>query len=163
MKDRYIGKRCLEKIFTKGSDLKINPTEVTNYVDLKCSIRNTNDIVIPFNVEIKERYKNEINLKKYPNAELKVEKLNNMMKETPAGTKILYMVLLNSERCLLFELDKIDWDKIQKSDWVIKKTQFNEKSQSVSTPTYNIPYDLAKVDIDCRDIYEEYNRLKGNS
>ena len=77
-KDRYVASECLKWLMRKGTDLEITPTEITNYVDLNCSIINTKGKKVPFNVEIKERFKNKEQLKKYPNAELKEEKLERV-------------------------------------------------------------------------------------
>ena len=152
-KDRYVATKCLERLLYKGSDLQITPTEIEDYVDLNCSIINTKGNYVPFNVEIKERYKNEEQLAKYPNAELKVAKLERMKQATPTGTKLLYMVLLNEKECLLFDLDKIDWDLIPKRNWRIKQTQFNPNSPYISTPTYFIPYSAATATLDCSQYF----------
>ncbi len=152
-KDRYVAQKCLEKLLYKGSDLQITPTNIEDYVDLNCSVINTKGKKIPFNVEIKERYKDEEQLQKYPNAELKVAKLKRMKQATPTGTKLLYMVLLNEKECLLFDLNKIDWSNIPLRNWRIKQTQFNPNSPYVSTPTYFIPYSAATATLDCSEYF----------
>lgn len=154
--DRYVAARCLRKLLYKGKDLKINPTEITDYVDLNCSVINLKDKLIQFNVEIKERNKNEWQLKNYPHAELKVSKYNRMRQATPEGTRLLYMVLLNNKTMLLFDMDNLDWSKVEKRDWMIKITQMDDNSPYVATPTYFIPYDLAIARLDCSDYVEEY-------
>jgi hypothetical protein len=154
--DRYVASRCLRKLLYKGKDLQINPTKITDYVDLNCSVINLNDKLIQFNVEIKERNKNEWQMKNYPQAELKVAKYKRMRQSTPEGTKLLYMVLLNNQKCLIFDMDTLDWSKVEQKDWMIKITQMDENSPYVSTPTYFIPYELAVASVDCSEYVEEY-------
>lgn len=155
-KDRYVASECLKWIMRKGTDLEINPTEITDYVDLNCSIINTKGKKVPFNVEIKERFKDKEQLKKYPNAELKEAKLKRMKSETPEGTSLLYMVLLNREKCLVFNLSKLDFNKIEKKNWRIKRTQLNPNSDYVTVPTYFIPYSMADATMDCSNFFNQY-------
>lgn len=150
-KDRYVASLCLERIFQNRKNLSITATPITDSVDLRCSVDTT-----PFNVEIKERFKNEKNLEKYPFAELRVDKYNRMREETPKGTSLLYMVLLNEDRCLIFNLDKLDWSKVEKFDWWIKKTQVDPNSGYTKEPMYNIPYSLANVNISCSEYYKQF-------
>lgn len=150
IKDRYVANKCLNKVFT-NKNLLIYPTDISCSVDLKCFVNNR-----PFNVEIKERYKNGKQLEKYPNAELKVDKLRRMRLETPQGTPLIYMVLLNEEKCLMFNLDKLDWTTVEKRDWWIKRTQLDPNSDYVCTPTYFIPYSAATVTMDCKEFYTQY-------
>ena len=155
-KDRYVASECLKWLLRKGTNLNITPTEITDYVDLNCSVINQKGNNVPFNVEIKERFKNEQQLQKNPNAELKVDKLERMRSVTKKGTKLLYMVLLNNKTCYLFNLDKLDWSKVEKRNWRIKRTQFNPNSDYITVPTYFIPYELADVTMDCSNFFNDY-------
>lgn len=155
-KDRYVASECLKWLMRKGSELTILPTDTKDYVDLNCSVINTNNVKVPFNVEIKERFKNDDQLKKYPHAELKVDKLERMKSVTPDGTRLLYMVLLNNKTCYLFNLSNLDWSRVEKRNWRIKRTQFNPYSDYVTVPTYFIPYDMATVTMDCSNYFEDY-------
>lgn len=163
MKDRFVATQCLKKILYKGSNLQINPTQITDFVDLNCKVTNTYGKEIPFNVEIKERFKSEQNLLKYPNAELKVDKYNRMRFATPQGTKLFYMVLLNNEKCFLYDLDKLDWNKVQMKNWRIKKTQMNPNSEFITVPTFFIPYSEATCTIDCSEYFQQYQQQINNN
>ncbi len=154
--DRYVAEECLKWLMRKGKELIMIPTQITDYVDLNCSIINKEDKRVPFNVEIKERYKNEEQLAKYPCAELKEEKLERMKSITPEGTQLLYMVLLNKKECLIFNLSKLDWSKVEKRNWRIKRTQFNPYSDYVTYPTFFIPYDMAVAKCDCSNFFNQY-------
>lgn len=154
--DRYVASECLKEMLKKGRDLKITPTPITESVDLNCSVINLNDKLVQFNVEIKERNKSEEQLKKYPHAELKVDKYKRMKETTKEGTKLLYMVLLNNQTCLVFDLDNLDWSKVELRNWYIKRTQMNPNSGYVKTPTFFIPYELAVVNMDCSSYFKEW-------
>lgn len=150
-KDRYVAEKCLKKILSAGTNLQMSGTELTCSVDIKGEVTNKNNKRVAFSCEIKERNKSPEQLQKWPNAELKVEKLNRMKKDKRGI--LLYMVLLNEKECLLFNLSKINWATIPLRIWNIKKTQFNPNSPVVPTPTYFIPYDLAIKRIDCTEFY----------
>jgi len=155
IKGRFIGSKCLNKMFG-GRDLKIQPTAIKESVDLKCNAYGKSGKRANFNVEVKERYKNQENLKKYPYAELKVDKLNRMRKATPQGTKLFYMVLLNAKEMLLFDIDKIDFSKVKIFNWWTKKCQEDENSELIETPIYQIPYKLAIKKLDITQYFEDY-------
>lgn len=151
--DRYVATCCLHELLdNKSTSLTIVPTYTTCSVDLNCTVtQNGNEI--PFNVEIKERNRTPEELKKYPLAELKQDKLRRMKLETPQSTGLYYMVLLNKEKCMLFNLKKLDWSEIPLKNWWIKRTQANPNSDYVCTPTYMIPYDKAIATINCSKYY----------
>lgn len=77
-KDRFVASKCLAQILSSGTDLQLTATRISDYVDLYGEITNSKGKRVPFTVEIKERFKDKEQLAKYPNAELKVEKLERM-------------------------------------------------------------------------------------
>jgi hypothetical protein len=155
LKDRYIASQCLRHILNEGKNkVRIKPAGITSHIDLRCSFMN-----IPFYVEIKERYKDDVTLEEYPYAELKVKKYRSMCSITPDNVQLYYMVLLNEEKCMLFNLDRLDWNKVKTVTWHIKKTQYWDQSYYVDTPVYMIPYNLAEVTCDCSQYYDEYKMM----
>ena len=156
IQDRYVASECLKVIFQKGENLVIVPTDIRASVDLNCSVVNLKKDTIPFNVEIKERNKNEWQMKNYPYAELKVDKYRRMREATPEGTRLLYMVLLNNKTCYLFHMDKLDWTKVGQMDWTIKRTQMDPKSDYITVPTLLIPFEQACYTMDCSEYVNEY-------
>lgn len=155
-KDRFVASECLKWLCREGTNLQIAATEIQESVDLRCSIINNHNIRVPFNVEIKERYKSAEKLNSSPYAELKVDKYNRMRAATPEGTVLLYMVLLNQKTCLLYNLDKLDWSKVQTRNWRIKRTQMNPNSDYITVPTFFIPYSEATVCMDCSIFFQQY-------
>lgn len=158
--DRFIAEKCLADAFETGKNLNCIPTDITCSVDLYCSVENKSNNVIYFNTEIKERNKNYWQLKNYPTAELKVEKYQKMKEATPEGTKLLYMVLLNKKDCLIFDLDNIDFTKVNTDYWRVKETEYSGESKYKWYLTYFIPYSMAVKKVPCSEYYQKYKDLK---
>lgn len=154
-RDRYIATRCLEEAF-KGYEVNFTGTDLTCPVDLVGTVSDGN-VAGKFNVEVKERNKSPEYLKKYPTAELRVDKAKRMASVTPPGTVCLYIVLLNDETGYIYNLSCMDWSKVSVFDWRIKKTQVDSTSGYEVYPTYAIPMDLAVRKIDIRDYIQEWN------
>lgn len=155
LKGRYVAEKCLSELL-KNYEYTVTSTELSCPVDLKCCVTSTNN-EIKFNVEVKQRTKNEEQLLKYPNCELKVDKFNRMLTETPIGTSLIYMVLLNESTCYFFNLRKMDWNQVTTFDWRIKKTQVDPNSPYLVYPTYSIPTSLAFAKMDCSKYFQQWN------
>lgn len=157
-RDRYVAKKCLERLKKQGWNLQMEGTDdVYCPVDLVCTASTSHKDQL-FNVEIKARYKNDYQLEAYPYAELKHNKLMRMRRVTDYDTtRLYYLVLLNNKTCYLYDLDDIDWEEIDTFIWHIKKTQFDDDSEVYEDVlTYKLPYKLAKAKCDCSDFYKEY-------
>lgn len=148
IKDRYIGTKVLEQVFS-GRNITCTALPVWANTDIACSATGKNGNTVNFQVEVKERNKSDWQLEKYPQAELKVDKLKKMKQYAGDNAKLVYMVLLNDKEALLFYLNKIDFSKIDKTVWHIKKTQYDNYSEYEEAPIYLIPYSMAfkKIDI----------------
>ena len=97
--------------------------------------------------------------KKQTGPELKTLELDTLKYITPDNVQLYYMVLLNEEKCMLFNLDKLDWNKVKTVTWHIKKTQYWDQSYYVDTPVYMIPYEMAEAECDCTQYYQDYYRM----
>lgn len=153
LKDRFIAENCLRNLLKKATSVTVKPTEIEDHVDLNCSCTTDKGKTIPFNVEIKERNKSQEQLDKYGyNCELRVDKYQRMRAATPKGTKLYYMVLFNNDTMYLFDMDSLDWSKVEKFNWRIKRTQMSDYSDYVTYPTYKIPLNLATITYDYKPI-----------
>ena len=157
LKGRYVATNCLNEIFSNYT-VTTTGTPLTCPVDIKGSI-STTDKCAKFNVEVKQRNKSEEQLLKYPTAELRIDKYNRMLSETPNGTALLYIVLLNKEWCYVFNLKKLDWSKVSTFDWWIKQTQVEDNSPYKCYPTYSIPLELACRKINCSEYFNLYEEM----
>lgn len=160
--DRYVcGKVILSQL--KGNqEARMYPTKISDPVDLKCALidpdAERNKQMRPFNVEIKERIKDEDTIRKFPYAELRVEKYNKMLAYNGSLriTTLFYCVLLNRQYALMFNLSELDWSKVKEVMWKVKDCEFDEESAAHEVPTYMIPYELACYTTDCSQYYEDY-------
>ena len=50
----------------------------------------------------------------------------------------------------------LDFNKIEKRNWRIKRTQLNPNSDYVTVPTYFIPYSMADATMDCSNFFNQY-------
>lgn len=152
---RTVAANCIRKVLS-GYEVSLSNTSIYSAVDLEGTVisggRNYN-----FNVEVKERSKTKDQLQRYPDCELRVDKYVRMMKETPEGTELLYCVLLNKSTCYIFNLKRIDWDKVNMVDWKVNKLQVNQNSETKSYRIFQIPTELAWVTLDCTEFYKEGN------
>lgn len=157
-KDRYIAIKCLNELLeNKNKKWKIKATPTTCPTDLKATATTRNNQTITFEVEIKERIIKKNSTSIYnQHAALRADKLRRMNEECGRGSRLFYMVLLNREKMLLFDLDKIDFMRVPVDTWTVKKTELDENSEYVSYPIYQIPFEYAIKEIDIKEYYEEY-------
>ena len=155
--DRYVAARALETLCKYDQEIKCYPTKISDPVDLQCLLIDPDAMTKKqINVEIKERIKSEENLEKYPWAELKVEKWNGMRAFTPSYAELLYVVLLNRKKAIIFDMFRLDWSKVTQTIWHIKDTQFDDQSEYFDTPILCIPYELADYEVDIEQFYKDY-------
>ena len=107
-------------------------------------------------IEIKERYKDAEQLKKYPDIELKVSKYERI-KRASKGRAIYYFVLLNETTGYIIDITDINKLKgVNIFNWRIKRTQLDDNSDYVIEPTYSIPVNNAARTIDISKYYKDY-------
>ena len=150
---RIVGEKCLDE-FLNNYDHHLELTELRSSVDLKGSLL-CKDGEIFFNVEIKQRNKTPEQLAKYPNVELRRDKLQRMMEQTPKGTELIYVVLLNESDCYIYNLKILDWSSMPRFDWNIRKIQVSSNSGYESYLTYQIPFSEAIAHLDCTKYFQE--------
>ena len=159
-KDRYVAIRCMEDTvdLQPRQALRTLPTDIKSHIDLICVIQDWYANPVKwYDIEIKERNKTKENVVKYPYAELKVSKYNNMLKDKGPNSDLLYIVLLNQKLALIFNLTSLDWTKVQRTTWNIKEIQYEEESDTRDTEVYLIPYTMAERMINCDTYYSEYD------
>lgn len=144
--DRYIAS-CLLSDFAKTNNLNV----VTKGTDIKCPV--DLECVLPeiqgkFYVEIKERNKGQANLEKYGyQIELRESKLKRILDYTK-GTPTYYISLFTNKDTgektgYCFYLGGIDFTKLNRVSWNIKKTEMDPGSEYVDEFIYQIPMKLA--------------------
>lgn len=156
--DYFVASRVLKDNFNSSHmTVETYPTPESCYVDMYGVTRYNTGQEVRFNVEIKERNKSLQYIQDSPFAELKVSKYNRMRSVTEKGVKLYYMVLLNGQTCLLYDLDNPEvWKNVEIREWEMKRTQFSDNSDKVIVDTYFIPYANATFTADCTSIYKDW-------
>lgn len=157
-KDRYVASRVISELF-RPYQVTVTGTGLTCPVDLTGTV-DCGDKVGKFNVEVKSRRKSPEKLAKYPNYELRVDKLERMMSVTPTDTLGLYMVLLNEEKAIVYNLKLIDWNTVNVFNWRIKEVQVDPNSSYRYYPTYSLPENLSVATVDIKDYITDYYKQK---
>ena len=93
-----------------------------------------------YTVEIKSRYVNNEEYKK--TMPITVEKFLRI-KESSVNATPLVVYLLNDEQYYIFNLNKIDLNKVVMKLWKIQKIQYSETSKKEEIPTIFLPVDMA--------------------
>ena len=91
-------------------------------------------------VEIKSRYVNNEEYKK--TMPITVEKFLRV-KESSMDATPLIIYLLNNKQYYIFNLNKIDLNKVEIKLWKIEKIQYSETSKKEEIPTIFLPVDMA--------------------
>ena len=99
-------------------------------------------------------FKSTENLIKYPTAELKKSKYENML-TAHTNTKLIYIQYIN-ETAIIFDMDKLNWNKVRLYNWRIKHTEYDDDSEYEVVPTYFIPYYQRLMIIDAHQYFEYY-------
>lgn len=96
-----------------------------------------------FNVEIKSRYQS----KSYGTLPITVKKYCNLKDNTFPDETLLYAVILNDEELYIFDLKKIDMNKVIIRNWDINEVEFPAQGEPVKKkqPAMFIPFSEAKA------------------
>lgn len=151
-KYRIITSKLLQDLF-KDKLVAISGTPYGEGVDIRFTATTDNDEVT-YDVEVKERNKSTENLIKYPTAELKKSKYENML-TAHTNTKLIYIQYIN-ETAIIFDMDKLNWNKVRLYNWRIKHTEYDDDSEYEVVPTYFIPYYQRLMIIDAHQYFEYY-------
>lgn len=152
-KYRYITIRFLKDLFSGYTITAISGTPTQEGVDVRFSAI-TNNGIVTYDVEVKERNKTEQQIKQYPTSELKLSKYNSMC-SAHTNNRLIYIQYVN-EVAYIYDMDKLDWDKVRTYNWKIKKTQYDDDSEYIIVPTYFIPYNQTLKKINVEKYYSDY-------
>ena len=152
-KYRIITTELLKEIF-KDKLIAVSGTPYGEGVDIRFSAYTNNNTIVTYDVENKERNKSTEDLIKYPTSELKKSKYENML-TAHTNNKLIYIQYVN-ETAIIYDMDKLNWDKIKLYNWKIKHTQYDDESEFEVVPTYFIPYYQRIMMIDAHKYFDYY-------
>lgn len=160
-KDYYVVSRLMfDNLFDKVQNISFTQMPQFTFYDMSMTYNHKGED-IQSAIEIKARNKSKELMTKYPYAELKVDKYNRIMSKTGIYDKVYYIQLVNEQTAYLYDLKKIDFTKVKKENWAIKKVQFSSTSTVGEEQTYMIPYTMGKRFDNINKYYQDYYNLKG--
>ena len=137
-KDFKVAKKALERIFGKER-LVIKKEPEYSHTDLRFTASTSNNIEKHYNVELKERnYSSEM----FDEVPLKMSKYIDIINNTRIDEEAFIMYLMPKE-IWIFNLTKLDLNKVKYDNWEIKDVEYSENSRIIRTPTMFIPLKLA--------------------
>lgn len=135
-KDYSITKQIMTKIF-KAYDATATLSQMPQFSHFDATMDVTKgNIFKQYTVEIKER--NVTSLEDLETLPLKVKKYCNIMSHSNNKTPLV-IYLVNGEEYYIFDLNKLDLNKVRIANWNIPKVQYSDKHQYEEQPTFFIP------------------------
>lgn len=131
-------KKCIDFLQTKFSKIKyIIPENLRSDVNVTGTTKSNKEYY--YNIEIKERYCYSYT---YTDTILEVDKYNYLIQDT---TKIPIYFIIFKDCIAVFNLAKIDINKVEKRKQLMNKTTFNsdEKIEKIEKNVYGLTTDLA--------------------
>ena len=136
MKDYKTTEKIMHQIF-KAYGAKTHLRKEPTYSPVDASMRvEKGDNIRDYKIEIKERITNYSDINEVP---LKVQKYCNIIDATPKNQTPLIIYLLNNSDYYIFDLNKIDFNKVKIQNWIINKVEFSDNSCKEKIPTFFLP------------------------
>ena len=98
-------------------------------------ITNDNE-VYRYNIEIKSRKQN---MEEYDTLPLTVQKYCNVKEACKLGEKAIYLSIVNEEEYYIFDIDKLDMNKVKIKNWYINDIEYSDNPTKKKIPTMFIP------------------------
>ena len=136
-KDFHITNKIMTQIFQiYGAKAKLDQMPPFSNYDANMNVTKGNNIKKQYTVEIKER--NVPCLEDLESLPLKVKKYCNI--KSHSGNKTpLVIYLVNGEEYYIFDLNKLDLNKVEIRNWNIPKVQYSDKHIYEEQPTFFLP------------------------
>lgn len=136
-KDYKTTERIMHQIFSAyGAEAQLAKEPTYYPVDASMLVEKGDTIKNYYKIEIKER------LTSYPYFDelpLTVQKYCNVIDATPQGQTPLAVYLVNDTEYYIFNLNKIDFNKVKIQNWEINKVQYSNNTYKEKVPTFFIP------------------------
>lgn len=137
-KDYAQTKKIMERIFAAyDASVEMSQTKPFSAYDAKMKINGKRK----YTVEIKERSSTE-----YDTMPLKVKKYCSIMESTKEDETPIAIYLVGEEHYYIFNLRKLDLNKVVIKNWNIPKVQFSDRKEYEPQPTFFIPISMCVYD-----------------
>ena len=135
IKDFNITLSIMKEIFNKyNAKIKMIPMPTYYHIDARMTVMKNNKSK-NYVIEIKERNFNG----KLEYLPMKCKKYINVMKQVKNGETPLAVYLVNDKDFYIYDLSKLDMNKVKMDNWKIPKVNFCDNTEYEETPCFFFP------------------------
>lgn len=135
LKDYQMTVAILSRIFKKYNP-RFSKMAKGCVFDAKMYFINNRREVYRYNIEIKSRKQN---MEDYDTLPLTVAKYCNVKESCKLGEKPIYLSIVNEEEYYIFDLSRIDMNKVAIRNWYINDIEYSNNPTKKKIPTLFIP------------------------
>lgn len=135
LKDYQTTVKILSRIFKKYNP-QFSRMAKGCVFDAKMYFTDNNNEVYRYNIEIKSRKQN---MEDYDTLPLTVAKYCNVKESCKLGEKPIYLSIVNEEEYYIFDLSKLDMNKVKIKNWLINDIEYSNNPTKKKIPTMFIP------------------------
>ena len=104
--------------------------------DCKMYFTDNNNELYRYHIEIKSRRQN---MEEYDTLPLTVQKYCNIIESCKLGEKPIYISIVNDEEYYIFDISRIDMNKVIIKNWYINDIEYSDNPVKKKIPTMFIP------------------------
>ena len=135
LKDYQNAVKILSRIFKKYNP-QFSRMAKGCVFDCKMYFIDSNNEVYGYNIEIKSRRQN---MEEYDTLPLTVQKYCNIIESCKLGEKPIYISIVNDEEYYIFDISRIDMNKVIIKNWYINDIEYSDNPTKKKIPTMFIP------------------------
>lgn len=135
-RDYETAKKIFTKIFSKYQ-LQFERMESASVSDMRFKVHHPSGEITFFNCEIKTR---NCNIEDCEGLPLTVNKYCNLKDDTKQWERLIYISLVNDDEYFIYDLDKVNWNKVICRHWYINDIEYTKENQiKKKIPTFFFP------------------------
>ena len=135
LKDFQMTVKILSRLFKKYNPQFSQMAKGCVY-DAKMYFTDYKNELYRYHIEIKSRRQN---MEEYDTLPLTVQKYCNIIESCKLGEKPIYISLVNDEEYYIFDLSRIDMNKVIIKNWYINDIEYSDNPTKKKIPTMFIP------------------------
>lgn len=135
LKDYTMAVKILSRLF-KAYSPNFSKMSKGCVFDAKMYFRDNNNELYRYHIEIKSRRQN---MEEYDTLPLTVQKYCNLLETCKLGEKPIYISIVNDEEYYIFDLSRIDMNKVMIKNWYINDIEYSDNPTKKKIPTMFIP------------------------
>ena len=135
LKDYQMTVKILSKLF-KAYEPNFSMMAKGCVFDAKMYFTDDKNELYRYHIEIKSRRQN---MEEYDTLPLTVQKYCNIIESCKLGEKPIYISIVNDEEYYIFDLSRIDMNKVMIKNWYINDIEYSDYPTKKKIPTMFIP------------------------